>query len=101
MLDAPNILELAETLGQEINDLIAIVAEEIKPSGPQQRVYSNVKPINVRIAPTDIEIARMLGGGNISEGLRVALQLIAGALKNTNRNTSCAPRRGYRGRNIK
>ena len=49
-------------------------------AAPPGRLYANVRPVNVRIDQSDIDMAKALGGGNVSAGLRVALKLIARAL---------------------
>ena len=59
---------------------IAMTQAATSAAGPVGRLYANVRPVNVRIDQSDIEIAKALGGGNVSEGLRVALKLIAQAL---------------------
>ena len=100
MIELIDIPALNANLAENINDLTAIAVRQMTTEKTSRRVYSNIKPINVRIDCDDIEIAKMLGDGNISAGLRISLKLIAAALKIERMHAECAPWRGCLGGDI-
>ena len=78
--DETAVPEFTQAGGLDWPTLAAMSHAAATAAGPPGRLYSNVRPMNVRIDQSDIDVAKALGGGNVSEGLRVALKLIAQAL---------------------